>query len=72
RTAGPDTAGGSRAPRDWGFVLATADTRPPLRLDRLGQPPRTLTQAELTADARAAEATRVTGLRPSTLVHPRY
>ncbi|MFD9320141.1 polyamine aminopropyltransferase [Streptomyces sp. NPDC060053] len=72
-TAGPDrSTASSRAPRDWGFVLATADTRPPLRLDRQVQPPRTLTQAELTADARAAEATRVTGLRPSTLVHPRY
>ncbi|MFH0177411.1 polyamine aminopropyltransferase [Streptomyces cacaoi] len=72
-TADPDrSTGGSRAPRDWGFVLATADIRPPLRLDRHEQPPRTLTQAELTADARAAEATRVPGLRPSTLVHPRY
>ncbi|WP_406007689.1 polyamine aminopropyltransferase [Streptomyces sp. NBC_00637] len=65
-------AGRSRAPRDWGFVLATAETRPPLRLDRQEGSPGTLTQAELTADARAAEATRVTGLRPSTLVHPRY
>ncbi|MEW2044997.1 polyamine aminopropyltransferase [Streptomyces sp. NPDC005476] len=72
-TAGPDrTAGTSRAPRDWGFLLATADTRPPLRLDRQEPAPRTLTQAELTADARAAEKTRITGLRASTLVHPRY
>ncbi|MFJ1808673.1 MULTISPECIES: polyamine aminopropyltransferase [unclassified Streptomyces] len=72
-TAGPDrTAGTSRAPRDWGFVLAGVDTRPPLRLGRQQPPPRTLTQAELTADAREAERTRVAGLRASTLVHPRY
>ncbi|MER6955695.1 MULTISPECIES: polyamine aminopropyltransferase [unclassified Streptomyces] len=72
-TAGPDrTADAARAPRDWGFVLATADTRPLLSLDRCEHPLRTLTQAALAADARAAEETRVTGVRPSTLVHPRY
>lgn len=72
-TAGPDrTADTSPAPRDWGFVLATADTRPPLRLGLREHPPRTLTQAQLAADAWAAEGTRVVGLRASTLVHPRY
>ncbi|MEV1068251.1 polyamine aminopropyltransferase [Streptomyces sp. NPDC050263] len=71
--AGPDrTADAARAPRDWGFVLATADTRPLLSLDHHRHPPRTLTQAALAADARAAEETRVTGVSPSTLVHPRY
>ncbi|WP_329412124.1 polyamine aminopropyltransferase [Streptomyces sp. NBC_00704] len=72
-TAGPDrTADTARAPRDWGFVLASADGRPRLRLDPHGRALRTLTQAALTADARAAQSTRVTGARASTLVHPRY
>ncbi|WP_069768334.1 polyamine aminopropyltransferase [Streptomyces sp. LUP30] len=71
-TAGPDrTTDVTRAPRDWGFVLAAA-ARPPLLLDPHARPLRTLTQAALTADARAAEVTRVTGERASTLVHPRY
>ncbi|GAA3500485.1 polyamine aminopropyltransferase [Streptomyces prasinosporus] len=61
----------ARAPRDWGFVLA-ARTRPGLRLDPAGPRPRTLTDASLAADARAAARTRVPGLPPSTLVHPRY
>ncbi|MEU8574908.1 polyamine aminopropyltransferase [Streptomyces asoensis] len=73
RTTDPDrSADASRAPRDWGFVLATAETRPPLCLDRREPAPRTLTQAELTADARAVEGTRVGGLSASTLLHPRY
>ncbi len=77
-TAGPDRAAGlTRAPHDWGFVLATREGRPQLRLrlataaqgePRLG----TLTEAELKRDARVAEGTRVGGLRASTLVHPRY
>ncbi|WP_327316750.1 polyamine aminopropyltransferase [Streptomyces sp. NBC_01235] len=72
-TAGPDrTADASRAPRDWGFVLATAAPGPPLRLDHDERPPHTLTQADLTADARAVEGTRVAGVRASTLIHPRY
>jgi spermidine synthase len=65
----PGLSGG---PRDWGFVLAGADTRPPLRLDPGERPPRTLTQDGLTADARAVRATRVTGVHASTLMHPRY
>ncbi|MFI1510119.1 polyamine aminopropyltransferase [Streptomyces sp. NPDC020597] len=74
RTSGPDRIAGdaSRAPRDWGFVLAAADARPPMRLDARERPPRTLTQAALVADARAAEAHRVSGMPASTLVHPRY
>ncbi|GGS52496.1 polyamine aminopropyltransferase [Streptomyces cinerochromogenes] len=70
--AGPDrSTDTSRAPRDWGFLLAAPGTTPPdLRVprDRSG----TLTQGQLTADARAAEGTRVAGLAASTLVHPRY
>ncbi|MEW2118960.1 polyamine aminopropyltransferase [Streptomyces sp. NPDC005474] len=74
--AGPDraAAGAVRAPQDWGFVLATAaGPAPRLRVDEAAGPRlRTLTQARLEADARAAARTRVVGLRASTLVHPRY
>ncbi|MFE9309607.1 polyamine aminopropyltransferase [Streptomyces sp. NPDC006706] len=70
--AGPDrTAGALRAPSDWGFVLA-ARTPPALRLDPRAPAPRTLTTGSLTAAARDAARTRVPGLPPSTLVHPRY
>ncbi|AKJ11854.1 spermidine synthase [Streptomyces incarnatus] len=70
--AGPDrSAGASGAPHDWGFLLASPGaTPPPLRLTAV--PLRTLTQAGLTADARAAQRTRIGGLPASTLVHPRY
>ncbi|MBX7552952.1 polyamine aminopropyltransferase [Streptomyces sp. NPDC004232] len=72
--AGPDrsAAGASRAPHDWGFLLAAPAPAapPPLRLDP--GPPHTLTQAGLTADAAAARRTRIPGLPASTLVHPRY
>ncbi|MCW7942689.1 spermidine synthase [Streptomyces hygroscopicus] len=70
--ADPDhSVGRSSAATDWGFVLA-ARTRPDLTLDP-GEPRlRTLTGASLRADARAAARTRVAGLLPSTLVHPRY
>ncbi|MGW1594311.1 polyamine aminopropyltransferase [Streptomyces sp. NPDC002343] len=70
--AGPDrSTGASRAPHDWGFLLAAPGRTPPP--PRLGAwRPRTLDQARLTADARAAERTRVDGLPASTLVHPRY
>ncbi|WP_406488563.1 polyamine aminopropyltransferase [Streptomyces phaeochromogenes] len=62
----PAAASRSRAPRDWGFVLASR-ARPQLRT-----PPGTPYVPSLRADARAAERTRLTGLPPSTLVHPRY
>ncbi|MFJ4581104.1 polyamine aminopropyltransferase [Streptomyces echinatus] len=72
RTAGPGRGtGASRAPRDWGFLLAAPGrTPPPLRIgaDR----PRTLTRAGLAADGEAARRTRIAGLPASTLVHPRY
>ncbi|MCT9078961.1 polyamine aminopropyltransferase [Streptomyces fulvoviolaceus] len=71
--AGPDrTSGASRAPHDWGFVLAAPGERPPLGLDPRGPRSRTLTEGTLQADARAAEGARVGGLAASTLVHPRY
>ena len=64
-------ADGAPAPRDWGFVLA-ARARPALTLDPRAPRLSTLTPASLRADARAAARTRVPGLAPSTLVHPRY
>ncbi len=71
--AGPDrSAGASRAPRDWGFVLASPVERPGLRLDPDGPRPRTMTQASLRADGTAAAGARISGLPASTLVHPRY
>jgi spermidine synthase len=71
--AGPDrTARASRAPRDWGFVLASERARPALGLDARGPRPATLTRESLGAARRAAEATRIAGLPASTLVHPRY
>lgn len=70
--AGPDRgpADTARAHRDWGFVLAADRHTPWPRLDPAGPRPRTLTDASLAADVRAAERTRVPGLPPSTLVHP--
>ncbi|MFJ5774943.1 polyamine aminopropyltransferase [Streptomyces sp. NPDC093094] len=69
---GPDRAAeASRAPRDWGFVLAAADGPPPLRLSG-GTRTRTLTGTGLAEGARAAERTRVGDTPVSTLVHPRY
>ncbi|MGY0068695.1 polyamine aminopropyltransferase [Streptomyces sp. QTS137] len=62
----------TRALRDRGFVLAARTAAPELRLDPSGPRPRTLTDSSLAAGARAAERTRVPGLPPSTLIHPRY
>ncbi|MFI9649208.1 polyamine aminopropyltransferase [Streptomyces sp. NPDC052040] len=61
--------GPSRAPRDWGFVLA-ALTRPDL--DPRGPVVPALDPAALRADALAAARTRMPDLPPSTLLHPRY
>lgn len=70
---GPDrTAGASRAPDDWGFVLASRSARPALGLDPREPRPTTLTERSLRAAQSAAWATRIGGLAASTLVHPRY
>ncbi|MEU0215263.1 polyamine aminopropyltransferase [Streptomyces sp. NPDC006265] len=71
--AGPERrpADRSRAPRDWGFVLA-ARTDPRPRLDPDGPRPSVLTEASLAAGERATRRTRIGGLPASTLVHPRY
>ncbi|WP_328561718.1 polyamine aminopropyltransferase [Streptomyces coelicoflavus] len=69
---GPDrTTGARRAPRGWGFLLA-ARTAPAVRLDPAAPRPRTLTPGSPARDARDAARTRIPGLPPSTLVHPRY
>ena len=70
---GPDRAArrAAQGDTDWGFVLA-GRTRPALRLDPAAPRPRSLTREGLAGDRRAAARTRVTGLQPSTLVHPRY
>ncbi|NML52256.1 polyamine aminopropyltransferase [Streptomyces sp. R302] len=75
--AGPDRAGragaGRAGPDDWGFLLAVRGDRPPaLGLAADGPAPRSLAPRDLPAAARRAERTRITGLPPSTLVHPRY
>lgn len=72
--AGPDRGqGGSGArPRDWGFVLAARDAVPPLRVDADTPGLRSVSTAALQDAAREAERTRVPGLPPSTLPHPRY
>ncbi|GAA3040779.1 polyamine aminopropyltransferase [Streptomyces glomeratus] len=67
----PRPAGLSLGPRDWGFVLA-GRTRPALTLDPGVPYLPAMTRASLRADARAAARTRMPGLPPSTLVHPRY
>ncbi|GGZ13153.1 polyamine aminopropyltransferase [Streptomyces poonensis] len=67
RTSAPATG------RDWGYVLASGERRPrPAVPGTLPGGPRALSRGELTAGARRAEATRLRGLPPSTLVHPRY
>ncbi|MFC9262871.1 polyamine aminopropyltransferase [Streptomyces hydrogenans] len=75
--AGPDRAGragaGRHEPDDWGFLLAVRGHRPPvLGLAADAPPLRSLAPGDLAAAARRAERTRLTGLPPSTLVHPRY
>ncbi|MFD3544738.1 polyamine aminopropyltransferase [Streptomyces sp. NPDC058655] len=73
--AGPDRSprGAAEAPpQDWGFLLAARDQVPPLRVDRDTPGLRALSTGSLQDAARDAERTRVAGLPPSTLPHPRY
>ncbi|MFH8465377.1 polyamine aminopropyltransferase [Streptomyces sp. NPDC017991] len=62
-------AGGSRAPHDWGYVLAS---RTPPHLGDGAAAEGVPRVPSLQAGVRAAERTRLVGLPPSTLVHPRY
>ncbi|MGW4546685.1 polyamine aminopropyltransferase [Streptomyces violaceorubidus] len=69
---GPDRAAARPgAPRGWGFLLA-ARTAPTPRLDPAAPRPRILTPGSLARGTRDAARTRIPGLPPSTLVHPRY
>ncbi|MEV6424702.1 polyamine aminopropyltransferase [Streptomyces sp. NPDC051662] len=71
--AGPDRVkDGTPAVSDWGFELAEVGATPPLGLARDAPRLRSLEGAMLVAGARGVERTRVRGLPPSTLVHPRY
>ncbi|GHB70159.1 polyamine aminopropyltransferase 2 [Streptomyces cirratus] len=72
--AGPDRGqgGAGTRPQDWGFVLAARDAVPQLRVDRDTPGLRSVSTPALQDAAREAERTRVPGLPPSTLPHPRY
>lgn len=75
--AGPDRVLGAASsaappPQDWGFVLAAREGVPRLRVDRETPALRSLSTQSLADAARDTERTRVAGLPPSTLPHPRY
>ncbi len=72
--AGPDrTLGAADAPpQDWGFVLARRDRVPELRVDRDTPALRAVSTRGLQDAARDAARSRLPGLPPSTLPHPRY
>ncbi|MER5870075.1 polyamine aminopropyltransferase [Streptomyces sp. NPDC002044] len=73
--AGPDRTPrllGTAPPQDWGFVLAAREQVPALRVDRDTPGLRSLSTRSLQDAARDTERTRVPGLPPSTLPHPRY
>ncbi|MFD9457771.1 polyamine aminopropyltransferase [Streptomyces sp. NPDC059985] len=72
--AGPDrTLGGTGAPpQDWGFVLASRERTPELRVDRDTPALRAVSTRALQDAARDAARTRIDGLPPSTLPYPRY
>lgn len=72
--AGPDRTlgGGAGPPQDWGFVLAARAAVPELRVDRDTPGLRSLSTRALQDATRDAERTRLDGLPPSTLPHPRY
>ncbi|TXS05380.1 polyamine aminopropyltransferase [Streptomyces sp. col6] len=70
---GPDRArGGTQGDRGWGFLLAGAAARPMLGLAPDAPALRSLSLPGLLDAGRLAEAGRLSGLAPSTLVHPRY
>ncbi|MGW7200327.1 polyamine aminopropyltransferase [Streptomyces chryseus] len=72
-TAGPDRSSDAAGPPgDWGFVLAARGARPGLGLAADVPRLRSLSPAVLRTGERSAQGARVPGVRPSTLVHPRY
>ncbi|MFE3825942.1 polyamine aminopropyltransferase [Streptomyces sp. NPDC059092] len=71
--AGPDRAKDGRPEMsDWGFELAEVGARPALGLAPDAPRLRSSAQGLPAAGQRGVERTRVPGLPPSTLVHPRY
>ncbi|MEV6163438.1 polyamine aminopropyltransferase [Streptomyces sp. NPDC052052] len=71
--AGPDRAAHrARAERGWGFFLAAPVGAPQLRLAPKAPRLRSLTQFSLVRAGRDAVSGRLSGLPPSTLVHPRF
>ncbi|WP_329541304.1 polyamine aminopropyltransferase [Streptomyces sp. NBC_01358] len=70
---GPDRAAGrTDEVRGWGFVLAGPAAAPALGLDGGAPRLRSLTGPALRDAGQRAEAARLRGQAPSTLVHPRY
>lgn len=70
---GPDRATGRTGEvHGWGFVLAGPAAEPALGLDSGAPRLRSLTGPALRDAGRRAEAGRLRGQAPSTLVHPRY
>ncbi|WP_327254115.1 polyamine aminopropyltransferase [Streptomyces sp. NBC_01244] len=72
RVLGAASASAATLPQDWGFVLAAREDVPRLRVDRETPALRSLSTRSLADAARDTERTRVAGLPPSTLPHPRY
>lgn len=71
--AGPDQVKhGTSDVCDWGFELAGVGARPRLGLAPDAPRLRSLAAPVLEAGVRGVERTRLLGLPPSTLVHPRY
>lgn len=71
--SGPDRATGDGTQvHGWGFVLAGLGRTPALALDPDAPRLRSLTEPALQEAGRQAEAGRLPGMAPSTLVHPRY
>ncbi|WP_228978114.1 polyamine aminopropyltransferase [Streptomyces sp. DH12] len=75
--AGGEPGGSARSPHDWGLLLAVPASRgrpgPPALAPAAGAPAGDAPTADaLAAAARRAERSRVRGLPPSTLTHPRY
>ncbi|MET7616128.1 polyamine aminopropyltransferase [Streptomyces sp. NPDC005408] len=68
----PYCGGAMSALHGWGFLLAATGWAPDLGLAPGAPRLRALDPSELAAGAWCAERTRLPGLPPSTLVHPRY
>ncbi|WP_424212938.1 polyamine aminopropyltransferase [Streptomyces sp. BI20] len=72
--AGPDRIPGESdtPPQDWGFVLAAPGAPPALGVRKDAPWLRSLSAHSLADAGRDTESTRIPGLPPSTLAHPRF